>query len=117
MTDTRISFDEMPQMLATITERLKAIEAKVDHIAIPQYEVDKNEWLNLKGLRDYLPSHPAEQTVYGWTSTHFIPFHKKGKNIVFRKSEIDSWLSQDMKKSLQGIQTEAEEFVARKKKK
>ena len=77
MTESRISFDAMPQMLADIAEKLMSIEAKVDNLTVPLQDVGKDEWFNLKGLCDYLPSHPAEQTVYGWTSTHFIPFHKK----------------------------------------
>lgn len=117
MINSRITFDEMPEMLATIAERLKAIEAKVDHLAIPKHEVDKDEWFNLKDLCDYLPSHPAEQTVYGWTSSNFIPFHKKGKSIAFRKSEIDQWLAQGKKKSLQDIKRESEDYVNHKRKK
>ena len=116
MTDTRIPFDDMPEMLATIAERLMSIEDKVKHLTLPQQE-EKDEWFNIKGLRDYLPSHPAEQTVYGWTSSHFIPFHKRGKSIAFRKSEIDLWLAQGKKKSLQDIQREAEDFVSHKRKK
>jgi hypothetical protein len=114
MIDSRITFDEMPAMLATIAERLKSIEDKVNHLTLPQQE-EKDEWFNIKGLCEYLPSHPAEQTVYGWTSTHFIPFHKRGKNIAFRKSEIDQWLGQGMKKSLQDIQRDAQEFVNHKR--
>ncbi len=91
MQEQRFSFDAMPQMLVAIAEKLDAIEAKVDHLTLPQKE-QKDEWFNLKGLCDYLPSHPAEQTVYGWTSTNFIPFHKRGKSIAFLKSEIDQWL-------------------------
>ena len=92
MNESRISFDAMPEMLAAIAQKLESIETKVDNLTIPSNNEEKDEWFNLKGLCDYLPSHPAEQTVYGWTSTHFIPFHKKGKSIAFRKSEIDQWL-------------------------
>ncbi len=116
MQEQRFSFDAMPQMLVAIAEKLDAIEAKVDHLTRPQKE-QKDEWFNLKGLCNYLPSHPAEQTVYGWTSTNFISFHKRGQSIAFLKSEIDQWLSQGKKKSLLDIQHEAEEYVSRKNKK
>ena len=72
--------------------------------------------MNLKELREYLPSHPAEQTVYGWTSCHQIPFHKKGKRIMFLKSEIDDWLH-DGKMNLQKeLEQEAENFIKSKRK-
>ena len=115
MTESRISFDAMPQMLADIAEKLMSIEAKVDNLTVPLQDVGKDEWFNVKGLCDYLPSHPAEQTVYGWTSTHFIPFHKKGKNIAFLKSEIDQWLQQGHRKSKSDLMLEASQFVNKKK--
>jgi len=90
MQNERISFDAMPEMLAAIAQKLESI-------------------------CDYLPSHPAEQTVYGWTSTHFIPFHKKGKSIAFRKSEIDQWLQQGHRKSKADLMREASQFINRKK--
>ena len=116
MTENKISFDAMPEMLATIAKRLEVIETKVDHLSQPQSHEEKDVWFNVHGLRDYLPSHPAEQTIYGWTRSHFIPFHKQGKSISFLKSEIDEWLCQGKKKSLLDLQHEAEEFVNRKHK-
>ena len=115
MNESRISFDAMPEMLAAIAQKLESIENKVDNLTIPSNNEEKDEWFNLKGLCDYLPSHPAEQTVYGWTSTHFIPFHKKGKSIAFRKSEIDQWLQQGHRKSKADLMLEASQFVNRKK--
>ena len=115
MNESRISFDAMPEMLAAIAQKLESIETKVDNLTIPSNNEEKDEWLNLKGLCDYLPSHPAEQTVYGWTSTHFIPFHKKGKSIAFRKSEIDQWLQQGHRRSKADLILEASQFVNRKK--
>lgn len=114
MIDTRITFDEMPEMLANIAERLISIEIKVNRLTLPKQEV-KDEWFNVQRLREYLPSHPAEQTIYGWTSTHFIPFHKRGKNIAFLKSEIDQWLQQGHRKSKADLMQEASQFISRKK--
>lgn len=115
MNESRISFDAMPEMLAAIAQKLESIESKVDNLTIPSNKEEKDEWFNLKGLCDYLPSHPAEQTVYGWTSTHFIPFHKKGKSIAFRKSEIDQWLQQSHRKSKSDLMLEASQFVNKKR--
>ena len=36
MTENKISFDAMPEMLATIAKRLEVIETKVDHLSQPQ---------------------------------------------------------------------------------
>ena len=115
MNESRISFDAMPEMLAAIAQKLESIEAKVDNLTIPSNKEEKDEWFNLKGLCDYLPSHPAEQTVYGWTSNHLIPYHKKGKSIALRKSEIDQWLQQGHRRSKADLMLEASQFVNRKK--
>ena len=56
-----------------------------------QIQPDKGlEWLSVSELSEYLPTHPVEHTIYCWTSNKQIPFHKKGKRIMFLKSEIDA---------------------------
>ncbi len=52
-----------------------------------------------------------QQTVYGWTSNRTIPYHKNGKSILFRKSEIDNWLMQASRKSVNDIYDEARAYV------
>jgi tmRNA-binding protein len=32
--------------------------------------------------------------VYAWIGQRSIPYHKKGKKLMFLKSEIDSWLKE-----------------------
>lgn len=115
MVETTISFDAMPGMLASIMNKLEELEKKLENLQ-PTTSQTPDTWLSLKDLCQYLPSHPAEQTVYGWTSNHFIPYHKKGKNIVFLKSEIDEWLVGGKRKSLRDIEQEAFAFVNSKKK-
>lgn len=115
MAEITYSFDAMPKILADIAQRLEVMERKIDALqSVPREDADA--WLNLKDLCNYLPNHPAEQTVYGWTSTHFIPYHKKGKSIVFRKSEIDEWLRNDKRKSMGDLEKEAQAFVNSKRK-
>jgi len=45
----------------------------------------------LEELCDYLPSHPAEATIYGWTMRKKM-FHKVGKKAQFLQAEIDAWM-------------------------
>ena len=51
-----------------------------------------------------------------WTSCHQIPFHKKGKRIMFLKSEIDDWLHDGKMKSQKELEYEAEKFIKPKRK-
>lgn len=69
-------------------------------------------WLNVTQLCEYLPSHPKKQTIYSWTSKKRIPYHKKGRSIMFDKGEIDAWLLDgEHFKSESDIEREAKEFV------
>jgi excisionase family DNA binding protein len=54
--------------------------------------------LDVKGLASYLNC--DENWIYQRTRTHEIPFIKKGKYCLFRKSAIDAWLNQDAIKPL-----------------
>lgn len=67
---------------------------------------DADRWLSIDELREYLPDHPAKQTIYGWTSNYEIPFHKRQgqKAVYFLKSEIDAWLVKGRKKTIAEIQ-------------
>ena len=100
----------MPQMMANILEKLETLEQKFDALQ-SNNSVEADAWFSLQDLCNYLPNHPAEQTVYGWTSNRTIPFHKNGKSILFRKSEIDAWLMQTSRKSVNDIYDEARTYV------
>lgn len=54
--------------------------------------------LNVKELTEYLKV--GESWIYQRTRNHEIPFIKKGKYCLFRKSVIDAWLNQDSIKPL-----------------
>ena len=89
MEDMNITFEDLPKAMSWMMDKLNKLDSKIDSLNnIPQVR-PADQWMNLKELCEYLPSHPAEQTVYGWTSCHQIPFHKRGKSIMFLKSEID----------------------------
>lgn len=101
----------MPQALSHIIQRLDEIEKKVDFLKTTRQEEPAEKWFDLEALCAYLPQHPAKQTVYGWTSANLIPYHKNGKSIIFRKTEIDEWLQQGAVKSQQMIEAEARAYV------
>lgn len=88
---------------------------KVDKIILPKKD-EGPQWLNVASLIEFLPTHPAEQTIYGWTSARKIPFHKKGKSVIFNKKEIEEWLkSGNYRKSEADLEKEAMEFINNKR--
>lgn len=108
-----ISFEQLPQAVAMLIEEVKGLKAVLTQAKSEQQNPDK--WFNLQELCEYLPDRPARQTVYGWIGHRLIPFHKKGKKLQFLKSEIDTWLKADKRKSVSELQAEAQQFVNAKK--
>jgi hypothetical protein len=53
---------------------------------------------------------------HAWIGQRSIPYHKKGKKLMFLKSEIDSWLKEGRRKTATEIQAEAEQFVTSSRK-
>lgn len=92
--DTKsISFNDMPEALAYLIERVERLEILLESKTPAPSKVDAQKWLDIKELKEYLPDHPAPTTVYGWVRNNIIPYYKKGKKLSFKKSEIDEWLN------------------------
>ena len=113
------TFDMIPLMMANLLEDNRILAAKIDglekkiNLSIPKKKDDDNERMDVAAAQKYIPGHPAIQTIYGWTSSGNIPYHKIGKRIYFVKSELDEWLSRDQHKSEDDLCKEAEEYVKR----
>lgn len=115
MNDKNITFEDLPKAMSWIMDKLNKLDSKLDSLNKEPQMQSTDRWMNLKELCEYLPSHPAEQTVYGWTSCHQIPFHKRGKRIMFLKSEINEWLHNGKRKSQKELEEEAVKFVMAKR--
>lgn len=116
MDDMNIN-NEMLEALTLVLSKLDALDEKVSSMEHFSTESEMVEWLNVAELCKYLPSHPREQTVYSWTCKRKIPFHKKGRSIMFDKKEIDQWLKNSSHyKSEQELEDEAKSFIESKKK-
>ena len=110
-----ITFNDIPQQLGDVLAKLKELDEKMDRLA-PSVKADEPQWFNVSALIDYLPNHPAEQTIYGWTSAKKIPFHKRGKSILFNKAEIDEWLNDSTHhKSVQELERDAMSYISSKR--
>ena len=78
----------------TLPMRVEEIDKKLDRLlAQSEAKPDKDFLMTLEQLVDYLPEHPANQTVYGWVNDRKVPYEKHGKRLYFRKTTIDTWLS------------------------
>lgn len=85
--DSTITFEKLPQAVQELSEKMDKLMALHE-----QPEEERDRFMNLNQLIDYLPEKPARPTVYGWVARRQVPFHKEGKKLIFKKSEIDEWL-------------------------
>lgn len=105
------------KVVNVLMEKIDAIDTKLSKMFAHSQDEAEHIWLNVSELQNYLPSHPKKQTIYSWTSNRKIPFHKKGRSIMFDKAEIDAWLQDsDHIKSIEDIERDALEFINNKHK-
>ena len=114
MANTTLTFDQLPGAVAQLCARFEVIEKFIiEKKTEAQPESDK--WLNVDELIDYLPDKPARATIYGKVHAKKIPYHKQGKSLIFRKSEIDGWLDLGRFKTTAEIEAEATNYAKRKR--
>jgi phosphorylcholine metabolism protein LicD len=81
------TFETLPLQVAEIDKKLEKL------LALSEVKPDRDFLMTIEQLMDYLPERPARQTIYGKVNDRLIPFEKHGKRLYFRKSTIDTWLS------------------------
>jgi excisionase family DNA binding protein len=91
----------MENPFATIVERLDDLDYKLSKLLRSQeahglYKSD--ELMNISELAEFIDE--SVQSIYARTSQRTIPFYKKGKKLLFKKSEILDWLETRKKKTV-----------------
>ena len=103
MEETNIRFEDLPEAVQWIKNKLTEIALKIDRMHGNAIEKEEPpQWFSIQELCDYLPEHPAIQTVYTWTSANRIPYYK---------GMLNSKL-----KSRDELEKEAQNFVESKRK-
>lgn len=115
MKNKEITFEELPQAVSYLIEKVESLEKVLQNNEEKRYKTE-NRWFNIDELIDYLPDKPAKATVYGWVSTRQIPYHKgnSGKRLRFLQAEIDEWLFEGKRKTESEFNEEALKFLERK---
>jgi len=82
------------QIADRVIEQLKTLK----HLFSASNKQENSTIFDVKELAEYL--RVEENWIYTRTRKQEIPFIKKGKYCLFRKSAIDTWLNQDAVKPL-----------------
>jgi excisionase family DNA binding protein len=109
----------MTNPFEVIEARLSSIESLILDIKHQPKQVKTSQqpkqWLDLNELIKYDPEKRTKPTWYSKISKGEVPYHKRGKKVYFLKSEIDDWLKQGKRKTIQEIEAEADEYLSNKK--
>src|SRR5690349_7004215 len=94
----------MSNIILTTTDELevliqKSVRKVLSEQSKDQVQEAKNKFLTIKEAAELL--NLAEQTLYGYTSKALIPFIKKGKRVLFLKSELEKWIMQGRKLTIE----------------
>jgi excisionase family DNA binding protein len=95
-----LTFEKLPEAVAMLIQEVSELK----RLLIEKQKNNENtltddKWFNITELCDYLPDKPTKNTVYGWVHFKKIPYRKRGKALLFKKSEIDAWLENSSKNS------------------
>lgn len=74
-----LTFEQLPQAVAYLTREVQELKSMVQ--TNKNHTDNADRWFNVEGLCNYLPDKPAKQTVYGWITQRYIPYHKKGERL------------------------------------
>ena len=95
----------MNNPFSPIVEKLENIEKSLNglHSILNASEKSGNdEFLNVQQVAELIEE--SVPSIYTRTSHRTIPYYKKGKRLLFKKSEILKWIETGKKRTIEEIQ-------------
>lgn len=86
-----LTFDGMPQSLASLHEKCDKIIALLSSIASGTCAAAKHTPIGMTEASKLLGKSPS--TIYDMTSKRKIPFHKRGNKLYFFQDELLKWIT------------------------
>lgn len=102
-----LTFDQLPQAVYEIQQKLEGIEQLLLQLNISQPETDII--FTVSEAADFLNLSTA--TIYGLVSKGELPVMKRSKRCYFSKLELIAYLKKGRRKTNQEIEAEAAEYV------
>lgn len=104
MTTERVTFEQMPSMMAELIDSVQKLAAKVDSMSretkeaienSPELHADAHVPMTIEEVSTL--THIAKGTLYHYTCRGKIPCYKQGRTLFFFKDEILDWMQQERK--------------------
>ena len=94
MNEMKITHNDLPEAISEVLKRISRIE---EIIATPSAPEQGDELLNAKQAAEFIQK--ALPTLYGLVSKRKIPHLKKGKHLMFYRSELMEYLNSGRRKT------------------
>ncbi len=88
----RPTFDQLPAVVSQLMKEVKEIKGLLYDLKEGNSNKNVSEWMTLDQLVEYDPEQRKKSTWYKMVSENKVPYHKRGKRLLFLKSEINQWL-------------------------
>ncbi|MDE5607955.1 MAG: helix-turn-helix domain-containing protein [Muribaculaceae bacterium] len=86
-----INIDALFLIIQRLESKIDYLQNKLDAL-LPARQTTESEWMTLKELQDYIPTHPSESTIRRLVSSRAIPSFRSGRRVLVKKSDVDDWL-------------------------
>ena len=112
----------IPMLMANLLEDNKILSAKIDalnkkiNMSMTTKKDDDNERMDVAEAQNYIPGHPAVQTIYGWTSNGQYLIIRLASVSISSNPNLTNGSLTGSTSSASDLQKEAEEYVARYRK-
>ncbi len=103
---TQLTVQELRNILSEEIRKIFA-ESPLAH------RTNSPEYLTIRELSKML--NLAVPSIYGMVHRRLIPFIKRGKKLIFEKSQIEEWLKNGRRKTRKEIENEIANRILRKK--
>jgi excisionase family DNA binding protein len=72
-------------------ELVEAMAQRAAELVLEQAPEEPDEWLTTQGAADYLKC--GRRRIFNLVSEGRIPVHREGARLLFKRSELDAWIT------------------------
>lgn len=110
MEDSKIT-DWLREIIRPIVEN--SVKSALSDLAIFDNEAVPSDFLNAEEAAEFLQL--SIHTLYGKTSKREIPHTKRGKKLLFKRSELEQWIDQGRISTQEELQQQAVDRMRRRR--
>lgn len=114
MQTERLTFDQLPNAVALLTEKVNELRGLLISTQEQQTKADADELLTVQEAANLLRL--SVPTIYSKVSRLQLPCMKQGKMVYFSKNELLDYLKAGKKKTFAELEAEADAYLSNNKK-